>query len=239
MDDISSLLSFEIRKEIADRYFRFRKIIEDDTHTYRQNIITLSLNLESSIGYDLVCMYTLLQDEDLLRIFFDITGLSERYFFECEINTSCILRKKALQGRKIHGLTGKSRFRNFFFDTYESLYDHIAEYRSILDALSEDYDTIREQINMFYRKNDISGILQFLRSLDGSWEGQLEGRGPIAGMDCQCNLDEKLRLHPPDPVDELLPTFSAIPPLKGVRSKLKRLVNTAWSRRPGFDPRNI
>jgi hypothetical protein len=239
MEDISSLLSFEVRKEIADRYFRFRKIIEDDTHNYKQNIITLSLDLESSIGYDLVCIYALLQDEDLLHIFFTISGLSERFFFECDINTSTILRKRIIQGKRVHGLTGRSRFRNFFFDSYESLHAHIADYHQTLCRLSEDWDTIREQINLFYRNNDITGILQFLRNLDGSQEVVFDAQGHIPKAECQCNLDEKLRLHPPDPVEELLPIIAEIPSLKEVRSRLKNLVNIAWSRRPGFDIRRI
>ena len=53
-----------------------------------------------------------------------------------------------------------------FFDTYAVLHDHIIEYRSTLCRLIEDHETILEQINLFYRKNDITGIMHFLRSID-------------------------------------------------------------------------
>jgi len=239
MEDISSVLSFEVKKEIADRYFRFRKIIEEDTDSYRQKIITLSLDLESSIGIDLVCIYTLLRDEDLIHIFFDITGLSERFFFECEINASSKLRKRVLAGRRVHGLTRKSRFINMFFDIYKSLVDHITDYRSTISELSEDYETIREQINLFYRKNDIDGILQFLRGLDGSEKIEFDPQGPIVAMGDYCTLDSKLRLSPPDPVEDLLPNVTAIPPFKNARSQIKSLALTAFSRQPELDLRHL
>jgi hypothetical protein len=237
MEDISSILSIEVKKEIADRYFRFRKIIEEDTNTYRQEIITLSLDLERSIGLDLVCIYSLLKDEDLIHHFFDISGLSERFFFECEINTSPTLRKRVLASKRLHGLTKKSRFKNLFYDSYSDLYNHIMDYRETLSKLNEDYETIREQINLFYRKNDITGILQFLKGLDGSATNELGSQGAIIAMGDYCRLDEKLRLNPPDPVEDLLPNVEAIPSLKKVRSQIKHLVQSAWSRQSGLDLR--
>lgn len=239
MEDISSFLSIEVKKEIADRYFRFRKIIEDDTIAYKQNIITLSLSLESSIGFDLVCIYTLLQDEDLIRTFFDFTGISERFFFDCEINTSSSLKKKIFPGRKIHGLTRKSRFKNLLFDTYVSLYTHVNDYRETLCKLTEDQETIREQINYFYRNNDLEGILQFLKNLDGLAEPEFDPQGQEDAWACQCRLEEKMRLDPPDPVDQLLPIMPSIPSPATARPTLKKLAISAWSRHPEFDLHRI
>ncbi len=239
MEDICSLLSYEVKKEIAERYFRFRKIIEEDTHTYKQDIITLSLQMESRIGPDLVRIYTLLQDDDLIRMFFTVTGLSERFFFDCEINTKLTFRKEIFTGKRVHGLTRKSCFKHMFFDTYASLYHHIAEYRSEFDRLGEDHATIRQQIALFYRNNDIRCILQFLRTLDGSSEVDFDAQGQIDGADGSCNLDTKLRLYPPEPVEELLPTIPAIPPVIKVGRQLKKLVFSAWSRRPGINLRRL
>jgi hypothetical protein len=239
MEDLSNILSFEVKKEIADRYFGFRKIIEEDTNLYKQNIIALSLDLETSIGFDLVRIYTLLHDNDLIRTFFSITGLSERLFFHCHINKSPVARKRILSTGKIHGLTRKSRFKNMFFDTYSDLHDHIIEYRSSLSQLTEDRDTIREQINIFYRKNDITGIMQFLRGLDSISTGEVASLQPSPKADFHQGLDDKLRLTPPDPVEDLLPIIPAIPSLKIIRPAFKELLHTAWSRQPGLDLRKI
>jgi hypothetical protein len=239
MEDLSTILSFEVKKEIADRYFGFRKIIEEDTNLYRQKIISLSLDLETSIGFDLVRIYTLLKDDDLVHAFYKITGLSERLFFDSYINKSPAIQKRVFSARKVHGLTRRSCFRNMFFDTYEVLYDHIIEYRSTLCRLIEDHETILEQINLFYRKNDITGIMQFLRSIDRYSTGDADSLGTAPETNFKCNLDDKLRLHPPDPVEELIPIIPAIPPLKKVRTELKEILTIAWSRQPSLDLRRM
>ncbi|MDR3629704.1 MAG: hypothetical protein P4L42_05145 [Desulfocapsaceae bacterium] len=237
MEDLSTMLTFEIKKEIADRYFGFRKIIEEDTQLFRQNIIALSLDLENSIGFDLVRIYTLLQEDDLIHSFFQISGLCERFFFDSYINKSAAIRKRLFTGQKLRGFTRRSRFINMCLDTYSLLHDHILDYRTALCRLTDDHDTLREEINLFYRKNDISGIMQFLRGL-GFEEDSAGLAGPLQ-TGVRCCLDDKLRLSPPDPVAELLPAIPAIPPLKDVRKVLKDVVLVAWSRQPGRDLRSI
>jgi hypothetical protein len=239
MEDLSNILTFEVKKEIADRYFGFRKIIEEDTNLYKQKIIALSLDLENSIGFDLVRIYTLLQDDDLIYKFFNISGLSERFFFDSYINKSNTARKRIFSGRKIRGLTRWSCFKNMFFDTYTILHDHILDYRTALCRLTEDHDTLLEQINLFYRKNDITGIMQFLRSLDIYSTGNAGALESAPATNFQCCLDDKLRLRPPDPVEELIPIIPAIPPLKEVRSALKEILLLSWSRQPDLDVRQM
>jgi hypothetical protein len=239
MEDLGTILTFEVKKEIADRYFGFRKMIEEDANIYKQNIIALSLDLEKSIGFDLVRIYTLLQDDDLIHDFFKVTGLFGRLFFDSFINKSPSVRKRVFSDLKVHGLTRRSRFRNMFFDTYAILHDHIIEYRSALCQLTEDHETILEQINLFYRKNDITGIMQFLRSIDSYSTGNVESLGTAPETNFKCNLDDKLRLYPPDPVEELLPIIPAIPSLKEVRAELKQILVIAWSRQPSLDLRRM
>ena len=239
MEDISAALSFEVKKEIADRYFRFRKIIEEDTFTYKQKVIALSLTLEDTIGFDLVCIYSLLKDDDLIHLFFELTGIAERFFFECDINTSPALRKKILRLRKIRGLTKKARFVNMFFDCYASLRLHIDNYGATFEELSEEHDVIKEQINLFYKNNDINTILQFLRGLDGHPETGIDQPVQTPEMETSCNLDEKLRLYPPDPVQNLLPDIPAIPPMKAVHTQMKNLIYSAWDRQEGLDLRHL
>jgi hypothetical protein len=239
MEDLCNILTFEVKKEIADRYFGFRKIIEEDTQLYKQKVIALSFDLEDSIGTDLVRIYTLLQDDDLISKFFKVSGLSERLFFDCSINKCRALRENVFRGRKIRGLTRWFCFKNMFFDTYTLLHDHIIDYRSALCQLTEDHDTLREQINLFYRKNDISGIMQFLRGLDRSSAGDTGLLETAQEPNPCCCLDDKLRLHPPDPVEELLPIIPEIPPLKEIRAALKEILLLSWSRQPGLDLRRL
>jgi hypothetical protein len=233
MDNFDSFITFEVKKEIADRYFGFRRIIEKDTKSYLKKILTSSLELENKIGHDLVQIYTLLNDETLRQSFLSLTGLPERLFVDSHINTSpkketiCYLQKP-------RGFTRKGCLQNMFFDTYRNLFKHVEEYRDVLKQLSEDHETIREQINLFYQKNDITSILQFLRSLENT---SMEHSPPAFDTTGGADLEKKMRIHPPLPATELLPEIPAVPPEKSIHKQLKKLIMKACEHQPQLDIR--
>ncbi|MBW6521718.1 MAG: hypothetical protein K0A99_12045 [Desulfoarculaceae bacterium] len=239
MLDLNSTLAFEVKKEIADRYFGFRKIIEEDTNEYQQNIISSALGLEEKIGFDLIRLYVLLKDDTLIDDLFKITGLGEVLFYDPYISKSPTIRKRVLTDIPVHGLTRKRRFQNMFFDIYDALERHVADYRQNILDLAEDQETIKEEINLFYQKNDISGIMLFLRGMDGANAGT---SGPMAGSidtDNAIIMEEKMRLQPPQPIEKFLPVLSPIPPAKEIKDKLQQLVDTAFARQPEFDPKKL
>ncbi|MCX5869663.1 MAG: hypothetical protein NTY00_03295 [Deltaproteobacteria bacterium] len=239
MLDLNTTLAFEVKKEIADRYFGFRKIIEEDTNAYQKNVIAEAMELEAKIGFDLVRLYVLLQDDSLINDLFRITGLGETLFYDPYISKSPTIRKRVLADFPVHGLTRKWRFQNMFFDIYNSLEKHVADYRNRILELAEDQETIKEEINLFYQKNDISGIMLFLRGMDGTTPGS---SGPMAGAletDNAITMEQKMRIQPPGPVEKFLPVLSLIPPAKEIHNKLKGLVDRAFSQQPEFDPKKL
>jgi hypothetical protein len=239
MLDLNTTLAFEVKKEIADRYFGFRKLIEEDTNAYQKNIIAGAMELEDKIGFDLVRLYVLLQDNTLINDLFRITGLGEILFYDQYISKSPTIRKRVLADFPVHGLTRKRRFQNMFFDIYNSLERHISDYRERILELAEDHETIKEEINLFYQKNDISGIMLFLRGMDGTTPGS---SGPMAGaIDTEnaITMEQKMRLQPPGPVEKFLPILSLIPPAQKIQKELKGLVDTAFSQQPDFDPKKL
>ena len=239
MLDLNSTLAFEVKKEIADRYFGFRKIIEEDTNAYQQNIIAKALELEEKIGFDLIRLYVLLRDDTLINDFFRITGLGEFLFYDPYVSKSLTIRKRVLADIPVHGFTRKRRFQNMFFDIYDSLERHVADYRQDILDLAEDQETIEEEINLFYKKNDISGIMLFLRGMDGVSPGS---SGPLAGAidtDSTLTMEHKMRLQPPQPIEKFLPVLSPIPPAEAVKKELQGLIDTAFSSQPEFDPKKL
>lgn len=239
MLDLNTTLAFEVKKEIADRYFGFRKIIEEDTNAYQKKIIAGALDLEEKIGFDLVRLYVLLQDNALINDLFRITGLGEILFYDQYISKSPTIRKRVLADFPVHGLTRKRRFKNMFLDIYDSLEQHVADYRQRILELAEDQETIKEEINIFYKKNDISGIMLFLRGMDGTAPGS---SGPMAGAletDSAITMEQKMRLQPPGPVEKFLPILSRIPPAKEIRNELTELVDKALAQQPDFDPKKL
>jgi len=50
-----------------------------------------------------------------------------------------------------------------------------------------------------------------------------------ATIDAHHSRDEQMRLHPPLPACDLLPTISPLPALDDIRPQLKRLINEAYT----------
>ncbi|MEE4240805.1 MAG: hypothetical protein V2I36_05030 [Desulfopila sp.] len=235
MDNIDTLLALEVKQEIARRYFGFRKTIETDTEVYFRNIQEVSRQLEKTVGHELVRIYTLLNQEDLINEFIAITGLPERLFMDSFINTAPT-RSRIFSNQCIRGFTRKGCLHNMFFDAYTKLCRDIHEYHRSYQKLAEDHETITQEIQLFYRKNDIQSILQFLRSLDrnSSRDAALSFNTTSHG-----ELERKLQIEPPPPLSELLPNIPAIPEAKTIRTKLKTLVTKACRQQPFFDPRHL
>lgn len=239
MDDFSKTLAFEVKKEIADRYFGFRKVIEKDSNAYQQKIIDSTLLLEKRIGFDLLRIYALLQKDHLIARFFEITKLGDVLFFDSYISHSPTIRKRLFADQRVRGFFRKGRFRNMFFDVYTTLQEHVDSYRKKIASLVEEHDIIEEEIKLFYQKNDISGIMLFLRNLDrgdsgtsGSMSGTIDSDGAIT-------MEEKMRLQAPQPVEKFLPTLPPVPELSSIKSELNKLINEAYALQPDLDLKKL
>ncbi len=238
MEDIADTLIFEVKKDIAERYFGFRKRIEDDSAAYHEEIDDAALFLETHVGFDLLRIYSLLRDDTHIRRFCKLTKLGKPLFFDSYINNSPTIRKKLFAGQKVRGFFRKSRFTNMFHDTYKNLRNSIEEYRKRFAALTEEHDTIKEEIAIFYKKNDISGIMYFLRSLEGT-NGT---SGPMAGSIDQggaIRMEEKMRLHPPAPANQFLPVLHTIPEPSSIKPELNKIIENAYAQQGDFDIKNL
>ena len=238
-DDITKHLAFEIKKEMADRYFGFRKLIEEDIQEYDNQIFTSFRRLEQKIGFDLVRLYILLKDENLIHEFFQLAGLEQKIFYDSYLAESATLRKRVFAGQKTRGLTKAGRFKNMIFDTYEALTVDVDEYRRNLMKLSGERENIVEEINLFYRKHDLGTMIDFLRAFDGAGaykSGSMEGG--IVQQSGQ-KLDEKMRVKPPPPVDELLPNIPPVAPLDQIKSRLKKIIEQAYKLQNQLDLKEI
>jgi hypothetical protein len=230
MQDIDQMLSIEVKKEIADRYFGFRKLIEDDIQLYDDQVLASIRSLEQKVGFDLVRLYILLKDTQLIHDFFQIAGLDERLFYDPYLTESPTIRKRVFAGRSAHGLTRNSRFRNMGLEAYDDLRRHVEEYRESLELLRAEQETITEEIKLFYQKNDLGTIMGFLRGLGGagtSKSGPMEGGlTPHTGE----SLDKKMKVHPPEPVDNVLPGINPLPKLNTIKTQLKTILDKAYER---------
>lgn len=239
MQDIDQMLSIEVKKEIADRYFGFRKLIEEDIQNYDDQVLSSFRRLEQKIGFDLVRLYILLKDGQLIHDFFQVAGLDERLFYDPYLTESPTIEKRVFAGRDVRGLTRNSRFRNMGLDTYEDLRRHINGYRKNLQQLRLEQETITEEIKLFYRKNDLGTIMGFLRGLGGTSAhkaGDMEGGlTPNTGE----SLEKKMKVTPPPRVEDLLPDIPEIQPLAEVKGSLKAILDKAYKRQGEPEMRDL
>ena len=101
--DISKVLAYEIKKEIADRYFGFRKLIEEDKDVLARLIHKQSITTEQKIVIDLARIYTILQDRTLIERFLDLSGLEKAIFYDDYMTTSTTIRERVFSGVKAGG----------------------------------------------------------------------------------------------------------------------------------------
>ena len=224
--DTENFLALEIKREIAERYFGFRKIIEEDTHALLEKIDAQLLLLEKGISYKLIRLYILFRDEALIDQFMELTGWREKVFYEPNLTESSSIREKVFQDIKIRGFTKFGRFKNLVFDTYERLEARVELYRQNLEEIKTSRETINHEIDLFYRENDIGNIMGFLRSMEGTGSQESMGVTPEAGS--AETLEHKMRIEKPPPLDQELITLPRLASLTTIRKELKKLCKKAY-----------
>jgi hypothetical protein len=228
IDDIDKMLSYEVKKEMADRYFGFRKMIEADIEAYDQRIVDQFLQLEQRIGFDLIRLYILLKDAALIHAFFGLTGLHDPIFLDPYLLESPTVRRRLFKDQQYHGMTELGRFRNLFSTIYDRVATAQSAHRKLHDELSEEQQKIADEIQLFYRNNDLSTILGFLRSIEPGAEGDHgQMTGPLQPRDASA-LEQRMRFAPPKPVEPMLPFFAELPPRRKIHHQLRRLTRQAW-----------
>jgi len=225
--NITDVLTYEIKRDIADRYFGFRKLIEEDTLALSEKIRQYRVILEKRISFDLIRIYILLQDEGLIQKFLALANLPEEIFYDPYLVQSPTIRKRVFEGVRFRGLTKRGCFVNAVTDCYERLVHHVDQYREQFAELVVQQETIRAEIDLFYKKNDLGSILSFLRGLGDSANSSLQG-----GLEphLASDLENNLRIVPPAPIDQSLPVIAPLPPLSAIRRKLNVIVAQAFGR---------
>jgi len=234
MADIEKALTYEIKKEIADRYFGLRRLIEKDQEELAAQVKRYTLALEQKICTELVRIYLLLADDGLIQEFIELAGLGDRFFYDPYLLESPAIRARLLQGRRGKGLTPAGRFRSLLLESYKTLEMLVALSREKLPELQDRQAIVTQEIALFYRKNDLGNIMGFLRALDQHDYPEGMTGGIVSGSTER--FEKKLRLEPPPAIAELLTIVPPLRPLDLIRKDLKKLSNRAYNRRLNCQP---
>jgi len=215
---------------MADRYFSFRTLIESDTEALSQ-AVSGAVEIEQVVAIDLTRLYILFNDEDLIESFVQLSGLTERYYFDPYILTSATIKERMFQDLSVWGLTWRGRFSKIVLKCYSDLENHMNIFRANRADLLDEEKMIGDTIDLFYRQNDISSMLGFFRSLDTASQigSSMEG-GLNAGFDE--SLEKNMRITPPHFVDRGLDPLPPLVSHEQIEGKLKELIHQAIQHHP-------
>ncbi len=223
---LDEVLSAEVKQDLANRYFGFRKLIEEDKLDLAQKIREYSFILQKRISFDLIRIYILLGSETLIGEFLQLAGISERLFYDPHLVESPTIQARVFECQRFRGFTKAGRFQNFILDCYEKLAFHIVRYREKVGELEVEQGAIAREIQLFYQQNDLNAILGFLKRLgDEEATGAMQG-GMETGLTEE--LNEKLKIEVPLPIEQVLPVIPSPTPLIVIRPALKRLAKAAY-----------
>jgi DNA repair exonuclease SbcCD ATPase subunit len=225
--DIAKILGYEIKKELAERYFGYRRLIEEDKENLAREVRNCALTLEQKIGVDLARLYILLHDEELIHQFLDLVGLEEKIFYDPYLIESPSIRQRVFKGMESRGLTRYRRFINLVLDGYRTLEWHVSKYRERFGELNEELETIREEIKMFHEKQNLGNIMNLIRNIDSCSVSGSDFHAGVGNGSAE-DYEQKLKLEPPPPLEQQLSILPPLAPYDLVRKDLKKLAVRAY-----------
>ena len=230
MEDFANAIAFEVKQEIADRYFGFRTRIENQAKEYLAKLRDTSKEFTSRIQLDLCRMQFLLREPSLFRSFLHLIDLP----LEEAINLCS--RQASPKGQELflamrgEGFTRWRRFRGLAMLVYRSLAENITTYRDIYLLLQEEHTEICTEIDKFQHQNDLCDILSFLRNLDCPDTDRLKFLHSSSALQPGEAFARDLRIVPPAPVTEAMILLKPPPPLKEIKEQLTELLKQALVR---------
>ena len=105
--------------------------------------------------------------------------------------------------------------------------------------LDRERENIAAEIQHFYHKHDLGTMMDFLRRLDGAGQYSADGMEGEIVPQTGADLDRKMKIKPPPPVEEILPAIPPLAPLNEIKSTLKKIIDQAFARQQGLDLRDL
>jgi hypothetical protein len=230
MEDFVNALAYEVKQEIATRYFGFRTRLETASREYQTKYQEAVREYGARLRPDLCRMQFLLQEPRLFCSFLQLIGLPRDFALGLTGPPSPLGRQELFTGLRGEGFTRWQRFRDLATTIYLSLAASIAACQECFLLLNEEREEICRQLDTFQRQNDLCEILSFLRSLDSGESEQLKFLHFDINAQPGTNLNQELRLVSPAPIDPAMLSLPLAPPLKQIKKQFTEILKEAFSR---------
>ncbi|MEW5947937.1 MAG: hypothetical protein AB1711_00790 [Thermodesulfobacteriota bacterium] len=229
-NDISAALLYQIKKEIAERYFGARKAIEEEKESLKEHIQAHRDTIGKMVYEDFCRIYQLLGTEKLVEEFWEIVGLEARPFYDRYLQETGDIKSCLLAPIKAHGLTEAGRYKNLLMDCYKRLLDDLKRYREGYHGLMEECLMINEEIKQLTANYNLNEILTFVRSIEdiGFMAGVL---GETIVPTQREDLEKKLAISKLNCPGKNIMEIPPLPKLIQVKTKLNHLAEKAYQNR--------
>lgn len=223
---IDEVFSSEIKRDIAQRYFSFRKLIEDDEMDLKEKIRQNIIILEKRISFDLIRIYILLGKEEFIDTFLKLAGLDNKLFYDPYLLESAQISARVFRCQRFDGFTQSSRFVNFLLECYENLYFHVNKYHEHIEELEKEREMIVEEIKQFYKENNLSAILGFIHSLGDEEVCSCMRGEPEVGLTDE--LSRKMKIPTLPPLEKMMVILPQLSDPNDIHHDLKKLAKLAY-----------
>lgn len=229
MEDFANAIAYEVKQEIANRYFGFRTRIESQSAEYLEKLRESGRELEAAIRLDLCRMQFLLQEPRLFCSFLNLAGLPGDYALNVCSRQSSLKGQNLFMTMRGEGFTRWRRFRGLAILVYHSLAEDIVTYHDTYHLLQEEHAEICMEINKFQRQNDLSEILSFLRNLDSPDTERRKFLHSNSTLQPTESLEQDLRIAQPPPVTEAMISLPTLVPLKQIKGQFTEILKQAFA----------
>jgi hypothetical protein len=231
MDDFANAIAFEVKQEIADRYFGMRTRIETRAQQYLEQLYHADKVLAEAISFDLWRMRTLFSAPNHFHAFLTLIDLpSEDAIDLCGRRNPPPGKEELFRHLRGGGLTRRQRFRSLTTAVYCSLAKNIAAYNETARLLEEEHEEICAEIERFRRHNDLTDILSFLRTLDCDDADRRKHLHSSGTLQQNLSLEKELRLVPPPATGTVLLPLRLVPPISAIQNSFNVLLHEAYVR---------
>ncbi len=229
--DIEKALAYQIKKEIAQRYFRIRKLIEDDSTNAKALLTQLEKIYSDKIKQAFFRIYTLLIDKELIEEFVKLLDLEAPPFWEEFSALDESQKEQLLDGLEHHGWFKEKRYLNLLFDTYKELFKEWKEYYDLREETLDELRLVKEEVDQFTRNYSLDDIMQFLRGLDVGDEATSKALGRTMEGRRLGEFDQKLSVvEDLEGLFERVPKLGKIPDPESIEPALKKIGKEAFLR---------
>jgi hypothetical protein len=164
--DIGKALAYQVKREMAERYFSARKTIEDDITMLHSKITELSDYFDFVIASDFLRLYSILVEKDLIDKFLEMINLKEPSFYDDYMIRSKNIKNRLLMGFQDRGWTSYGKFHNRFKDSYLKLFENVMRYNEKVQELIDFENIVKEETALIKTKFSLDEMMCFMRELD-------------------------------------------------------------------------